>query len=153
MRKVLLLIVLTFVSVFAAVPRGNGSVSFNDYIIPILKSRPDFGRYILGTFKFYGDPMGNLMGNTFSPALSGGRIGPYDMWASWNGNTGEIPVVLVINTKINFYDKNNTKIKKGDFKKAVRFSETLDSIEVYPTEDKFLKKSIDGQIYSLELLE
>lgn len=140
-------------SLFSLVPMGNGSVDFKRNIIPILKTKPEFGNYILQSFKFYGDPMGNRMGESFSPILSGGRIGPYDLEVSWRSGSVEVFFVLVINTRIYFYGNDGNEIKDGNYIKSTKYFEVLDSIEIFPAEGEFMGRKTGGQVYSTDLLK
>ena len=121
----LLLLLLITVNAYA-----EGSVFFEKDIVPILKTRPEFYRFIIANFKLSDDPYGIRISNEASPALGGARIGPYTVGATWHSPKGDVPIKLIINTKIKFYNKKGREI--DDIKRAVRYTETLDSIELEP---------------------
>jgi len=82
------------------VVHAEGSVSFKDDIVPILKSRPAFKDFILQTFSVTDTGWGIRIDSPTMPHMRGTRIGPYKFQAIWHGPHGDAPVTLVIDTKI-----------------------------------------------------
>lgn len=112
---------------------GTGSVDFDSSIMPLLNQNADLRELVLCNFDIVSDPMGTRIGDVQSKALGGSRIGPYSMWANWRGNSGSKPVVLTINTRIDFIDSRGRKVN-GNLPTAVRIEEHIDSVTIRPAE-------------------
>jgi len=128
MRKIVLLLSLWSAGAFAL--QGTGSTSFNETIVPLLNTRPAFKKFVLCNFKIVSDPQGTRIGDVTMPHLGGAVMGPYSMWANWQGPNGPVKVILTINTAITFFDKQGRPIRGSNLRPAVRFQEKFDSVEV-----------------------
>jgi hypothetical protein len=121
---------------------ADGSVSFSSDIDPILAGRPFFYGFIKRTFSVSDAGWGIRIDGPVMPHLGGARTGPYNFKAIWHGPDGDIPVILIINTAIKFFDDHHNEISGGDLREARSIEETLDSIEVDP-------QSTQGSVDSL----
>jgi hypothetical protein len=110
----------------------KNSVSFQTDILPILKIRPTFEKFILGTFKIDDDGWGERIDKNVVPCLGGARMGPYRFHATWHGSNGDTPITLIINTTTVFFDGAGQEIEKGSLVRAKSSKEIFDSIEVNP---------------------
>ena len=129
MIKKLLATLLMCVSTVAF---AEGSVSFKNYIVPILQKQPMLARFVLESFTVVGDPMGVRIGDEAIPGLGGGRIGPYRVNVIWHSTKGDVPAVLVINTIPTFFDKDGHLLGDDD-RTAMKVTEAVDSISLEPS--------------------
>ena len=130
-------IAVLIVAAFSFIPAqvwAEGSVGFEEDVLPILKFRPFFEKFILETFKmrYNGNGWGVRIGNEAIPHLGGARIGPYKFQATWRDSNGDIPITLTINTNIKFFNRVGREIKDGNLVRAYSRKETLYSIEIGP---------------------
>lgn len=107
-------------------------MSFHAQVLPMIKTRPEFARFLLETFKISDDGLGTRISDQAMPHLGGARIGPYAFQATWHGANGDVPVTLIIDTDIKFFDRAGREIKDGRLKKAVGFQESFSSLEIEP---------------------
>jgi len=107
-------------------------VSFAADILPLIKARPTFEKFIIDTFKITDTGWGIRIDNEAMPRLGGARIGPYEFQAIWHSGQGDIPVTLVIDTDIKFFDVKGREITNGQLRNTARFKETFSSIEIEP---------------------
>jgi len=136
----------------------DGSIDFEQDLIPILKTNPVFATYILTNFTFYSDPWGTRIGREAIPALGGARIGPYRILASYKTKNGEKPINIIINTHIRWFNKDGSE-QKGetlDLDTATKRIESLDSITIEQFPVEMLKSLHDHKlkprVYSIKLL-
>ena len=111
---------------------ADGSVSFAQDILPLMKERPTFERFIRETFKVTDTGWGVRIGNEAMPHLGGARMGPYQFQARWLSPAGEVPVTLVIDTEAHFFDRAGRDVTDGDLAQATSLKETFTSIEIEP---------------------
>jgi hypothetical protein len=107
-------------------------VSFSQDILPLMKERPMFERFIQETFKVTDTGWGIRIGNEAMPHLGGARMGPYQFQARWLSPAGEVPVTLVIDTEPHFFDAAGHDISDGDLTQATSLKESFTSIEIAP---------------------
>ena len=112
---------------------ADGSVSFRDNIVPMLKERAQFERFINEEFSVADTGWGTRIDSPTMPHIGGTRMGPYRFQAMWHSPHGDVPVMLIIDTKIRFLDKHEHEITGGDLRATRSISETLDSIEIEPS--------------------
>lgn len=124
--------VATALCLVAGAARADGSVSFADDILPLLKARPTFEKFISDTFKVTDTGWGVRIGNEAMPHLGGARMGPYEFEAVWHSRDGDVPVTLVVDTDIKFFDRKGHEITNGQLKGAFSLKETFSSIEIEP---------------------
>jgi hypothetical protein len=62
--------------------------------------------------------------------MKGARIGPYEFQAIWHSAKGDVPVTLIIDTDIKYYDRHGHQITTNDLKPTVRIKEVFSSIEI-----------------------
>lgn len=110
---------------------ADGSVSYKNNILPIIKQNSFMANFIENTFKIEGDAEGIRLGNDVAPAVSGSRTGPYTMKAFWRSPSGDIPATLTIYTQIKFYDEKGNLLK-DDITSATKIIETFDSLSLEP---------------------
>jgi hypothetical protein len=129
-------IVLMMLALVCALAHADGSVSFKEDVLPLMKTRPAFQAYILSTFTIEDNGLGKRIGGPVMPQMTGARIGPYSFRATYKNGAQVIPVELVIDTDIQFFDKHDHLLKatpgKGDLTKTVKIVETLSGIEINP---------------------
>ncbi|MGF6371231.1 hypothetical protein OKW40_003981 [Paraburkholderia sp. RAU6.4a] len=113
---------------------ADGSISFNDYIVPMLKDRPQFKEFILQSFSVTDTGWGIRINSPTMPHMGGARMGPYRFQAIWHSPRGDTPVTLVIDTKTEFFDRHRRQITGSDLRGTTSITETLDSIEVEPAQ-------------------
>jgi len=111
---------------------ADGSVSFSSDIGPMLKGRPLFEQFIRQTFSIVDTGWGIRIDSPTMPKMGGARMGPYKFDAVWHSPSGDIPVTLVIDTKIQFFDARHKQIVGSDLRKTTSIEESLDSIEIEP---------------------
>ncbi|WP_156967151.1 hypothetical protein [Paraburkholderia ferrariae] len=111
---------------------ADGSISFNEKIIPIINDRPQFRDFILQSFSVTDTGWGVRINSSTMPHMGGARMGPYRFQAIWHSPAGDTPVTLVIDTEIKFFDKNHRQITGDDLRGVTSITETLDSIEIDP---------------------
>ncbi|TKC80207.1 hypothetical protein FAZ69_29600 [Trinickia terrae] len=114
---------------------ADGSVSFTADITPMMKARPFFERFITQSFTVADTGWGTRIDSPTMPHMGGARMGPYRFNAIWHSQKGDIPVTLIIDTNIKFFDANHREITGSDLRKATSIKETLDSIEIEPPRD------------------
>ena len=107
-------------------------MSFHAQVLPMIKTRPEFARFLLETFEISDDGLGTRISDQAMPHLGGARIGPYAFQATWHGAKGDIPVTLIIGTDIKFFDRAGREIKNGRLNQAARFQEGFSSLEIEP---------------------
>lgn len=120
------------VSLVASPAWAEGSVSFAVDILPLIKARPIFEKFITDTFEITDTGWGIRIGNEAMPHLGGARMGPYEFQAVWHSRNGDVPVTLVVDTDIKFFDGKGREITNGQLRNATRFKETFSSIEIEP---------------------
>lgn len=111
---------------------ADGTVSFQSDVLPMLKAKPEFERFLLGTLKVNDTGSGTRISNQAMPHLGGARMGPYEFQASWRDAGGDVPVTLIIDTEVKFFDKAGREITSGGLKKAISFRETFAGMEIEP---------------------
>ncbi|MFM0645019.1 hypothetical protein PQR14_11855 [Paraburkholderia bryophila] len=111
---------------------ADGSVSFSADILPLIKARPPFEKFMSDTFQVTDTGWGVRIGNGMMPHLGGARMGPYEFEALWHSRNGDVPVTLVIDTNIKFFDRKGREITNGQLQNAVSLKETFSSIEIEP---------------------
>ena len=116
----------------AAPARADGSVSFAEDVLPLIKTRPKFEEFIRDTFHITDTGWGVRIGNEAMPHLGGARMGPYEFQAVWHSRHGDVPVTLVVDTDIKFFDRKGREIRNGQLKNAINFKEMFTSIEIEP---------------------
>jgi hypothetical protein len=115
----------------AAMPAwADGIVSFETDVLPMIKARPEFEKFLLGTLKITDAGSGTRISEQAMPHLGGARMGPYEFRATWHGSNGDVPVTLIIDTNTKFFDGAGREIRNGSLKQAVSLKETFDSIEI-----------------------
>ncbi|MGF6939731.1 hypothetical protein OKW41_008893 [Paraburkholderia sp. UCT70] len=113
---------------------AEGSVSFNDNIVPMLNNRPQFKEFILQSFSVTDTGWGVRIDSLTMPQMGGARMGPYRFQAIWHSPHGGTPITLVIDTKTEFFDSHRQQITGSDLRETTSITETLDSIGVEPPE-------------------
>jgi hypothetical protein len=116
----------------AAPARADGTVSFESDIRPLLKAKPAFEKFVLGTLKIDDAGSGVRISDQAMPHLGGARMGPYEFRAVWHSTNGDVPVTLIVDTDVKFLDKAGREIANGSLKQAVRLTETFSVIEIAP---------------------
>lgn len=111
---------------------ADGSVSFASNIVPMMKGRPVFEQFITQSFLIKDTGWGVRINSPTMPHMGGARMGPYRFNAVWHSPKGDVPVTLIIDTKIQFFDARHREITGSDLRKTTSITETLDSIEVEP---------------------
>jgi hypothetical protein len=115
----------------AATPAwADGTVSFETDMLPMIKARPEFEKFLLGTLKITDAGSGTRISEQAMPHLGGARMGPYEFRATWHSSNGDVPVTLIIDTNTKFFDRAGREIRNGSLKQAVSMKETFDSIEI-----------------------
>ena len=132
-------IAVLIVAAFSFIPAqiwAGGSVGFEEDVLPILKSRPVFERFILEAFKmrYNGNGWGERISNEVMPNMGGARIGPYKFQATWHGLDGDTPITLIINTNTKFLNRVGREVVNEIYhgKRVRSVKETLDNIEILP---------------------
>ncbi|MGF6541334.1 hypothetical protein [Paraburkholderia youngii] len=115
---------------------ADGSVSFHGDIIPMLKERAQFEQFISEDFTVTDTGWGTRIDSATMPHMGGARMGPYKFQAAWHSPHGDVPVTLIIDTKIRFLDRYGHEIMGGDLRETRSVSETFDSIEIEPPESR-----------------
>jgi hypothetical protein len=100
-------------------------VSFESDIRPLLKAKPAFEKFVLGTLKIDDAGSGVRISDQAMPHLGGARMGPYEFRAVWHSTNGDVPVTLIVDTDVKFLDKAGREIANGSLKQAVRLTETF----------------------------
>ncbi|RUR67274.1 hypothetical protein EJP67_09380 [Variovorax guangxiensis] len=129
-RYSLILIVLAALFSATTPARADGTVSFEQDVLPLIKARPAFEKFLLGTLKVTDAGSGTRISEQAMPHLGGARMGPYEFKATWHGPDGDVPVTLIIDTNTKFFDRAGREIRNGSLKQAVSVKETFDSIEI-----------------------
>jgi hypothetical protein len=115
----------------AATPAwADGTVSFEADMLPMIKARPEFEKFLFGTLKITDAGSGTRISGQAMPHLGGARMGPYEFRATWHSSNGDVPVTLIIDTNTKFFDRAGREIRNGSLKQAVSVKETFDSIEI-----------------------
>lgn len=109
---------------------ADGTVSFETDILPMIRARPEFEKFLLGTLKVTDAGSGTRISEQAMPHLGGARMGPYEFRATWHSSNGDVPVTLIIDTNTKFFDRAGREIRNGSLKQAVSVKETFDSIEI-----------------------
>jgi hypothetical protein len=81
---------------------ADGTVSFESDIRPLLKAKPAFEKFVLGTLKIDDAGSGVRISDQAMPHLGGARMGPYEFRAVWHSASGDVPVTLIVDTDIKF---------------------------------------------------
>ncbi|MDM0010253.1 hypothetical protein QTI51_35865 [Variovorax sp. J22G73] len=127
-----MLIALSTLFLATAPAWADGTVSFESDIRPLLKARPAFEKFVLGTLKIDDAGSGVRISDAAMPHLGGARMGPYEFRAVWHGDSGDVPVTLIVDTDTKFLDKAGREITTGSLKQAVKLTETFSAIEIAP---------------------
>ncbi|VWB29267.1 hypothetical protein BLA6993_01244 [Burkholderia lata] len=110
---------------------AEGSVGFNEDVLPLFHNKPALEHFVLATFEIRGAALGIRISGEAIPGLSGARIGPYTVPVDWSDHGKPVPATLTIYTTQTFYDSNGRTLE-GDLTKAVKVAEQVDSISVDP---------------------
>lgn len=118
----------------AALPAwADGTVSFKSDVLPLLKAKPAFEKFLLGTLQIDDAGLGTRIAAQAMPRLGGNRMGPYEFTATWHDDNGhDVPVMLIVQTNTRFLDSAGREIRNGSLKQAARLQETFDSIQIEP---------------------
>ena len=119
-------------SLIAAPAQADDSVSFTADVLPLIKARPAFEKFIRDTFHITDTGSGVRIGNEATPHLGGARMGPYEFQAVWHSRHGDVPVTLVVDTDIRFFDRKGREIRNGQLKNATDLKETFSAIKIEP---------------------
>jgi len=112
---------------------ADGSVSFKADIAPFVNQRPFFADFIARSFTLTTDTgWGVRIDSPTMPDMSGARIGPYQFQAIWHSPKGDVPVTLIIDTDVKYFDAKGQEILSGDLTKTEKITESLSSVEVEP---------------------
>ncbi|SFO94058.1 hypothetical protein SAMN05216567_103415 [Variovorax sp. OK605] len=111
---------------------ADGTVSFKADVLPMLKAKPAFEKFLLGTLQVTDAGSGTRISDQAMPRLGGTRMGPYEFMATWHDASGDVPVTLIVQTNTRFLDSAGREIKTGSLKQAARLQETFDSIQIEP---------------------
>ena len=126
MRQSLLSLLILFSMILST---GNalagGTVEFEE-VEKILKQKPDIARFITSSLEFEGAPLAEVKFGSHFTHLSGGRMGPYSLWAKPKGKPGKSTLEVTICTAPTFLDKKGKKAT--DEFEAVSVSERLTGI-------------------------
>ncbi|MCX5538789.1 hypothetical protein M3A49_04640 [Paraburkholderia sp. CNPSo 3076] len=117
---------------FNSIAHAEGSVSYSELIVPMFKQRPIFGEFIQRSFTVTDTGWGIRINSPTLPHMRGARMGPYRFQATWHSPKGDVPVMLIVDTKIQFFDSHHHEIVGSDLRKTTSITETLDSIEIEP---------------------
>jgi hypothetical protein len=120
------------VSLISGSAWAEGSVSFTATVLPLIKARPTFEKFVTDTFEITDTGWGIRIGNEAMPHLGGARMGPYEFQAAWHNRNGDVPVTIVVDTDIKFFDRKGREITNGQLRNATSFKETFRSIEIEP---------------------
>lgn len=114
---------------------ADGTVDFQQRVLPIIKQRPFFADFLLQTFEFESSAVGVTIGGNVSPQLGLARIGPYHVCAKRRGDaqSGSCAMVVVIDTDVHFRDKSGKEV--DDPAHAQSVTEDFYAIEVNPPEN------------------
>ncbi|MBZ5789644.1 hypothetical protein K8353_05935 [Burkholderia contaminans] len=110
---------------------AEGTVGFNEDILPLFRDKPTLERFVLATFEVRGAPVGIRIAGDAIPGLSGARVGPYTVPVNWSDHGRPVAATLTIYTTQVFYDSHGRTLE-GDLKEAVKVVEQVDSISVDP---------------------
>jgi len=88
----------------AALPAwADGTVSFKADVLPLLKAKPAFEKFLLGTLKIDDAGLGTRIADQAMSRLGGSRMGPYEFTATWHdANGADVPVTLIVQTNTRF---------------------------------------------------
>ena len=128
-----MLIALSAMLLATTPARADGTVSFESDIRPLLKAKPAFEKFVLGTLKIDDAGSGVRISEQAMPHLGGARMGPYEFRAVWHSAGGDVPVTLIVDTDIQFLDKAGREIVSDRLEQAVSLKETFGSIEIAPS--------------------
>lgn len=111
---------------------ANGTVNFQEQVLPLINQRPFFAQFLSQTFVFEKDAVGATVGTNVSRKLGLTRIGPYRVCARLRGSTGSdsCSLQVVIDTDTHFLDKNGNEIDGPEGAESVK--EDFYAIEVNP---------------------
>lgn len=111
---------------------ADGTVNFENQILPIIKQRPFFAEFLLKTFEFEESAIGVTIGSNVSPKLGLVRIGPYRVCAKLRVTTqsNSCAMQVVIDTDTHFFDKNGKEVDDPVFAQSVK--EDFYAIEINP---------------------
>jgi hypothetical protein len=109
---------------------ADGTVSFQSDILPMIKARPEFEKFLRGTLEIADTGIGTRISDQAMPHLGGTRMGPYMFQAKWHGANGDTPITLIVDTDIKFFDSDGREITNGRLERAVSLQETFSSMEV-----------------------
>lgn len=127
----MLIVLCAFCS--AATPTwADGTVSFKADVLPMLKAKPAFEKFLLGTLQITDAGSGTRISDQAMPRLGGTRMGPYEFMATWHDASGDVPVTLIVQTNTRFLDSAGREIRNGSLKQAATLQETFDAIQIEP---------------------
>lgn len=119
-----------------SIAHADGTVSYSEVIDPILKDRPLFEDFIKQSFTVTDTGWGIRINSPTMPHMGGARMGPYRFQAIWHSPKGDVPVTLILDTKTRFFDNRHHEIVGSDLRKTTSIIETLDSIEIEPSDSR-----------------
>lgn len=115
---------------------ADGSVSFDEDVMPLLHDRPDL-RAALAEVEFYQLGSGRRISGLMSPGLAGRRVGPYLFHALHWGR----PVEVRIATHARFFDREGRLLGEDagegegwdlDLESAVALEEVVTAVGITP---------------------
>lgn len=111
---------------------ADGSVSFDEQVLPIINQRPFFANFLLQTFEFDKNAVAVTIGPNVSEKLGSTRIGPYRVCARLRSAPLSDPcsTQVVIDTDTHFLDKDGKEVDGPEGAQSVR--ESFYAIEVDP---------------------
>lgn len=111
---------------------ADGSVDFEQQILPLINQRPFFAKFLSQTFEFEKDAIGVTIGADVSPKLALTRVGPYRICAKLRSPPGgdSCSVQVVIDTNTRFFDQNGKEVDGPQGAQSVK--EDFYAIEVNP---------------------
>ncbi|WOD20265.1 hypothetical protein [Paraburkholderia kirstenboschensis] len=117
---------------YAANCFADGSVNFEQQVLPIINQRPFFADFLRQIFEFDKDAVGVTIGSNVSKGLGLTRIGPYRVCAKLRGvlQSDPCPMQMVVDTDTHFFDKNGKEVDGPEGAQSVR--ENFYAIEVDP---------------------
>lgn len=123
MRRFLLILLSMILSTGNAL--AGGTVEF-EVVENILQQKPNIAKYITSSLEFEGAPLAEVRFGPHFKHLSGGRMGPYTLWAKPKGEPGKSTLEVTICTAPTFLDKKGRKA--ADEFEAVSVSERFTGI-------------------------
>lgn len=123
MRQPLLILLSMILSTGNAL--AGGTVEFEE-VEKILQQKPDIAKFITSSLEFEGAPLAEVRFGSHYTHLSGGRMGPYMLWAKPKGKPGNSTLEITICIAPTFLDKKGKK--SADEFEAVSVSEQFTGI-------------------------